>query len=501
MAGVEYTFNLGPVSETSLRSTRPEFSQDNSNVAAAFEQAQAASVRSSEISGQVSPACDGGRCIVMHGDGPGVTTLSVGEEGGAGDFLTLPVVDGVAFLEPPATSFAASGEAGPARASIAIGETAPPGNLAQGNGHEVTTLAIGEEDGGYASAETPSIGSGAHSPYEMQPHGVIETTSVGGASAPAPVVAEGYGTMEPIYSPLDARFQGSGTQTAFSAEPAVVPTTPIESGPAAPREKPVSIATAGAPVPDAKPGAEIAAPIAASTTTPMPNAKPDIGPSAPTATVEAVPIPAEKPAAEPIAATAVPEASGEVVAASETRTSLPFEGGLSIADILQEAKQSGGTKVEGGTISVGDYDAYMAAEGTTPATGRYEFGDAQSEGSATVAGEDIVPAQLRDPSSSGGAEPVYSTEYDFGTPPPSLDGNGAGASTETGVAMEELPEPVYSTTFSAPPAEVQGVEGSSGDVMPAAPELDAGGAERPALTEEDFRITTLALGEEEAGGG
>ena len=76
-------------------------------------------VNENTISGSFSPACEGGNCLIVGG-GPGVTTLSIGEEDGNGEYLTRAVVDGVEFLEPPVDTFTSGGDF--QFATLAIGE-------------------------------------------------------------------------------------------------------------------------------------------------------------------------------------------------------------------------------------------------------------------------------------------------------------------------------------------------------------------------------------------
>ena len=584
MAGVEYTFNIGPVSDAALRSSRADGAGTDATIGTKFEQAQAASLRSTALAGHASPACDGGGCLVFHGDGPGVTTLSIGEEEGVGDFLSRPVVDGTEFLEPPVDNFASVGE------------------------HDITTLAIGEEDGGFAAAPThmapaqamptqampaapASIQIGemqraGYAPYEPASMAIGESSvefaaprelfspgrtaassgaafaDRGPATVPIPV-AEGYGKMAPIYSPEEL---SGGRVTMEFASTAPASTAPTSETFQTPRAKPALFALDGSPVPDVKPG--IAAPTTAIATTPVP--MPEIKPATATFTTSTSPMPEIKPvgaaADAPVEIGSAPVAEtkpeADAVDTSAASRSAPADtpdgasgGSLTIADILKESKEKTPT-VSNGTISVGDYDAYMAGEGAPAPAGiyEYEFDGKTPNAEAAHSTPEMTPANTRDPAVSLGEtqpedatkaagntpaaapESVHTTTFtntpsglsapstgDAGMIDQAIDSpeistpttyeffpkpSGAapeGTATSEGIVSEsanvetDVPNPVYSTTFSAPPAELESM--GAPKTKPDVPVSGVEGGDSPGLTDEDFRITTLALGEEEAGGG
>ena len=452
MSSVTYSFNLEPVASATTQRAGSGIAETSEAVAAKYQAAQPSGVQNPHnMAGMQSPACDGSTCFIVHGEGPGVTTLSVGEEDGGvpGDFLTLPVVDGVEFLAPPVTSFADAGQ------------------------FDITTLAIGEEDGGVASA-APEIGSAqpsyevidANQQFALQPLPMIKpemtvTTQIGQLSPiqTTPIV-------EPRMKPEVSAFAMAPITTA----PAATPLPPIQTTPiTAPRAKPTEIAAPAVPLPEVKPSTVAFAPA---------------------------------PAAAPIPATA------------------PVQS-------IESAAQPAGVSGEN-FVSVGDYDSYIASlsagDGTLTATTGGSEAVAVTEQPATPAQTTVTyaPPPLAPISNVIYAQPplapVSSITY---APPPAapadavdlprmkpatvtLPGPAAAAPIET-VPIETSPavttDPIQIPLQPAPAADSTTFNFSTIDTPMPAGKPEGASLDAPRLSEEDFRITTLALGEEDAGGG
>lgn len=465
MASVTYSFNLEPVASAASQRASSTAAESSDAVAAKYQAAQPSTVQSQHsMAGMQSPACDGSTCFIVHSDGPGVTTLSLGEEdgGGAGEFLTLPVVDGVQFMEPPVTSFADAGQ------------------------FDITTLAIGEEDGGMASA-APEIGS-------TQPSFEVSDANQQFALQPMPT-AKPEMTIAPQTvqtAEVQSQFASAGTTqiveprmkpetTAFSMAPivyapAATPLPPIQTTPiSTPRAKPTEIAAPAAPLPEMKP-----------------------------ATVAAAPAPMAAPT--PMAAPAAPAASAV--------TSAP-----------QPAAASGEN-----FVSVGDYDSYIASlgggEGTTTA--------ATTGGSEAVATAEVPVAPTTTTVTYAPPPPApVSTAVTYSPPPAAPVEAMSSAQPAPAAAMEETVAPrMKPATFTTPgpatlpPIQTVPIQSSpavTADPIQLSPQAapvaestfnfatidtpmpagkpEGSGLDAPRLSEEDFRITTLALGEEDAGGG
>ncbi len=128
-------FGLDPVGYAPAQSTT--YAGASTQIGAEYQLLAQGFLNENSISGLHSPACEGGNCLIVGG-GPGVTTLSIGEEDGNGDYLTRAVVDGVEFLEPPIDTFTSGGD------------------------FQFATLAIGEDSGSVATV-TPPIGQPIYS--------------------------------------------------------------------------------------------------------------------------------------------------------------------------------------------------------------------------------------------------------------------------------------------------------------------------------------------------
>jgi len=452
VASVTFSFNLDPVVSATSQRASTVAAESSASVAAKYQAAQPSAVQGQHsMAGMNSPACDGSTCFIVHSDGPGVTTLSLGEEdgGGVGEFLTLPVVDGVEFLEPPAMNFADAGQ------------------------FDITTLAIGEEDGGIASA-APEIGS-------MEP--VYSAPEIGQQLA-----------LQPI--PLSKPEMSVTTQTVQIAEvQSQLP--PIETTPIIePRMKPETTASAMAPIAFAPAATPLPAGQVSSVT--APRAKPtdfafDLGP-----------LPAMKPAAVGGTTAAIPETA-----------------------ITQPAAPA-----EGNFVSVGDYDSYIAslsggdtavsdtASVSAPATAAPQSPVAPAETTVTysppppapdtavtyvappAAPSEAVTYVQPAPTQPVAAEPEAMTPRmkpaTFTTPGPAslppietVPIETSPAITTNPVEMTLQPATGFEPTFNFATVDAP---------MPAG-KPEGSGLDTPRLSEEDFRITTLALGEEDAGGG
>ena len=232
MASVSFTFNLDPVASTATRSsTTSAATESSAAIGAKYDSVQTNVQGASHLSGLNSPACVSGDCFLVHGDGPGVTTLSVGEEdGGMGDYITLPVVDGSLFLEPPI------------------------GGVAADATYDVTTLAIGEEDGGIAAAPPEIGGSEAIISSGSIGAGSIDQTGAGqlaaaplGAIQTTPIV-QSAPIASPVPKPTSLGASAGPVHTASSPLPPIQ-TVPITE----PRAKPTELAGASFPLPELKP--------------------------------------------------------------------------------------------------------------------------------------------------------------------------------------------------------------------------------------------------------
>ena len=396
MTSVTYTFNLDPVAASARQSANATSAASTSQIGAQYQAVEAGVRSDPALAGIQAPACASGDCFVVHGDGPGVTTLSIGEEdGGTGDFLSLPMVDGVQFAEPPITSFASAGE------------------------YDVSTLAIGEEDGGIAVASS-EIGAppAASSVVEY-----VEQVTLD----PMPIA-------KPEFS-----FVMESTQTASALPP--IETTPILE----PRLKPAEFASAGAPMPEWKPSSDFA-----SAGVPMPDLKPEIVPSGFMAKGQSIPV--ASPASE-------------------------------------------------ATISVGDYDSYIASLG----------GEGGSTPAAAPMNVTVESVQTPTPERVEMTfQPVTSTQPAAVEPqavslpavqPATFTTGPATAAPDVFFAA---PSPADQSIMITPEMASSGESAatmSEVDTPVPAEKPDAINSDAPRLSLDDFRITTLALGEEDAGGG
>lgn len=432
MASVSYSFNLDAVSPAQKQAATSATTESNAAIGAKFDAAQSHFEGASHLSGTSGPACIDGGCFVVHGEGPGVTTLSVGEEdGGVGDYITLPVLDGALFLEPPISDFAGGS-----------GISDPVASTAE---YDVTTLAIGEEDGGFAAAPAEIGGSNT----------VIGTESV-----------ERRFTMEPIYD--SAPTLAPGVSEVASAPIGVIETTPIVTPIAKPEFagatiESVQLATANSPLPPIQ-------------TVPIvePRAKPlELAGSS-------FPLPEIKP--EGIFAAASP-AAGTSVAGVDTAASTQY-------------------------VSVGDYDSYLASLGGSETSVASAGESSGSPITVEVAKPDNVyaiysspppaPEAVAQPTTASEIKPATFTTTEPATLPPlqtvPIQTDSALDLNQSATDWSGASSSVQSST------EIGGTFTTVDAPLPSGkPEGIAGDA--PRLSDEDFRISTLALGEEESGGG
>jgi len=455
VASVSFTFNLDPVTTTAKQGAAPATTESNAAIGAKFDNVQSSVQGNSHLSGLNSPACVGGDCFVVHGEGPGVTTLSLGEEdGGAGDYITLPVVDGSLFLEPPVTDFAG------------------------GASYDVTTLAIGEEDGGAA----------------------VGSSEIGGPStvAQSNPAAPGF-AMEPIYdsnpAPLNA------TAQVAAAPAGSIQTTPIQTTPIlTPIPKPAST------------GATIESIQTATARSPLPP-------------IQTVPI--TQPVAKPT------ELAGNAFPLPGIKPDVTF---ASVGTGGSSVTAAGGAS-DANFVSVGDYDAYLQSMGKgDPSTVVAGYSAPAQSSQAIYVPPPLAPLEPFNLPPVG-ADTVTIT---YSPPPPAPD---AAAPTRVEMVFQPVTKPTPAigaietvvsprmkpATFTTPgPATLAPIQtvpiqteiGLSPVVSPLPPvgtqiggsfatvdsPFPAGkpegiGAEAPRLSDDDFRISTLALGEEDAGGG
>ena len=503
MASVSFTFNLDPaVSAAKQNSTAPAATESNAAIGAKYDSVQTSVQGTSHLSGLDSPACVSGDCFVVHGEGPGVTTLSIGEEdGGSGDYITLPVVDGSLFLEPPLSGVVGGAEA------VGGGEVVGAGE------YDVTTLAIGEEDGGLAAAP-PEIG--------VDPAFVSGPIEQAGASQ---VAAAPLGPIEttPIITPVAKPTSVAATPESVQIATAASPLPPIQTVPIIePRAKPAELASTSFPLPEIKPdgiggagGSAVASAdgisgenlvsvgdydaylesmteggsgtaVAGSTSTPTAQpvasaiyAPPPLPPLegfdlSPLNTNTASIIYSPPPLA-PIEPFNLPPVSADEVTISYRPPPLapiePFDFAAPSTGTPSIVYSSPPPAPVFGSIGPVE-TAPLAAASPTPAIGALE----------TSAAPRIKPASFMTPGPAT-LPPIQTVPIQTEVPLP-------------------VQAPVAQTTTISSDAIFGTTPGSSafvveGPIPPGKPE----GVEAPRLSDDDFRISTLALGEEEAGGG
>jgi len=401
LAGVTFSFNLEPVVSASARGAASVQTDEATAATAAKYQAVEADLHSNSTAVEGSPACDGSGCYIVHGDGPGVTTLSIGEEDGGSDYLSVPVVDGSEFLVPPSNS------------------------ISSGPSYEVTTLAIGEEDGGVASAGS-AIGT---SPTPIA----------------SPIQSEFQFALED--TPLPRLSAASATAEAHVAHS---PLPPVQTVPIIePTAKPTRVASVESPVPEIKPlvpGTQIAA---------------------------------------------TPNTSYQSVGDYESY-------------LTGMAKGDSGTSVA--TSSVSGVEPSTSAAGLNPTAiyvppplaplELFEFAAPEPYVAITYAPPPLAPLErvevVLQPIAT---TPIASAGLDSVVAPRMKPASFTTSGPATLGPIETVP--IQSTT--AIPSDLTSSSIINGPIPIEKPEsasLDA-----PRLTEDDFKITTLALGEEESGGG
>lgn len=471
MTNVTYSFHLDPVISAASQRSAATATPSTTEIGAKYHAVQSGFQSDQAMTGAASPACDGSSCFIVHGDGPGVTTLSIGEEdGGVSDYIALPFVDGVQFLEPPVTSFADAGD------------------------FQITTLAIGEEDGGFVSA-SPEIGTASASTGIVE---YVDQAAVDPMPLAKPMVSEGATSVDMAAAP---------------AQLAPLATTPILE----PRAKPALAASSSAPLPDLKPTIMPSSEFAAAQ--PLSAASPQVAPGGDSGVVTGtgfvsvgdydaymaslgggieggaqpiVPATASVQiqesagmAADPVA---IQMSSPEAPPASAPQTAPAPEPVYTIQETavpqpvytLEETATTAGQGAPVADAAMPE-PAYTLQE-TAPASGRVEtvWTVAPLDAAPTAAEAEAVASPRMKPA-------IYTAPGPAGLPAlettPILN---LAPQTQQPVQM---PIAEYGTSFSTP-------------VAPLPSEKPAGiSAEAPRLSEDDLRITTLALGEEDAGGG
>ena len=428
-----------------------------------------------------------------------------------------------------APSMPASGEPGPGLTTLALGEedgggmsTMPePGGMSSpviGSDYQVTTLAIGEEDGSGGSTQMQPI---------ADDHSII-----GGHAAPAmgaEALPEGYGKMQPIYSP------GEPEYPAFAK---TSQTTDILNFHPVPR-------SFTATVQQAMPAAQPVAPVTTGT-------------YATAAPATMAPIP-DTPAAAPTYATVEPAPSQPINYA--TAAPAPATTGYTAPTMTVEAD---GAPQSGNYVSVGSYEQYVssttnvspAAPSTTSGETVYEqfqpSGDMSAYDSMTMPAQPAAAANAEPMGMATSVEPVApDVSAEPSTKPPlfekdtPLDSSGldqapdpadgkpdyvAPADTSKSAGIEPKADATYITVpldsyiVDAPAAAAAGggqaeptdgvsmggsfsvidqplpqdISGDSGGTASTMPEVDAPKADT--ASQDDLNITTLAIGEEDGGG-
>ena len=555
MSNVTFDFNLDPVVSAASQRTSTVTTESSAEIGAKFEAAQS-SVSSNGLMSVGTPTCDSG-CYIVTGEGPGVTTLSIGEEdSGGSDFFALPMVDGVEFLEPPVTSFASAGD-------FDFFLEPPVTSFASASDNDITTLAIGEEDGGsigpvaeignaYSSAapvanESTEIGQQfSFAPIETMPFSepmiaqTFETVSVQSGLPPietTPIIGSA-SFAEPELKPMTS-MQPIEMASVQSGLPPIE-TTPIigSASFAEPRMKPTVSAQ---PVETASVQLDLppleATPILGSASFAEPRMKPTVS-AQPIETastqsgsnpIETTPIvgsdsfiePRVKPASIASSGSPLPDLKPSVIPASI---------GVAAADVAVIP-----TSADEDVVSVGDYDSYLAS-----LSGSENNADAAVTGGEAVEPTVVQAAVTYEPPP---AAPELSLQSMIAvTPEPAVV---VQETATTQVAALDITQPITDSvatipqmtdsqsprvkpaTFTSPgPATLPPIEtvpiqaNAIGDVSvqqgvplgsnaafatidgPVPSGKPAGlSGDSPRLSADDFRITTLALGEEDAGGG
>lgn len=464
MASVSFSFNLDPVASGTTQATAAPAAASNTAVSAKYEAAQAGFQGQPGMAGISSPACDAGGCFIVHGEGPGVTTLSVGEEGGGGgDFIALPVLDGVGFLEAPAPSF------------VGVAD------------YNITTLAIGEDQGSGVSSVAEIGSETAQSPqFAMEP--VYGTTEIGSVAplhtaqtdlAPIQTVP----IVEPRAKPESAMAASAMPATdVASAQPQV---SPVELGPIAePRAKPETLTSFTFPLPDMKPGSFAASGVetasATSTGTQASNGNyvsvgdydsyvASVGSGTPAASIELADTPVAVEA--PISDAATP--------ATPSSVAVTFNAPPPVTDVAAPSTSMAGAPVT----------PAPAVETAAPERVEMTFqpvGSAPVESVAdAIAAPRMKPASFTTPGPASLA-PIQTVPID--TVP---------IQTAPGLA----PMPVSSEVSVVAPQAETGMTFTTVDGPVPMGKPEGVSVESPRLSDEDFKITTLAYGEEDAGGG
>ncbi len=529
MASVTFSFNLDPAASASTRNAHTaQTDQSDAATAAKFQAVKAGNHTNSATGAVGSPACDGSNCYIVHGDGPGVTTLSIGEEDGGmtggSEFFTLPVIDGSEFLAPPTSS------------------------LAETPSYDVTTLAIGEEDGGAVSAG-PEIGASQSSAVSGQSDSqfVVETTPL-----PTPNTAYAESSVVTVQSTLPPIQTVPITGSEFALE-----ATPLPRANSSQATPSTELAQSTLPPIETVPitGSQFAL-----EATPLPRA--NAAQAAPSVELSQSTLP-------PIETVPITDPVSKSTGIASVETPLP--------ELKPAEYGNGQIVVDSGknVVSVGDYDAYLASMGkgvgsatavaAAPTTAVAPTVDAQTQATETASIQQPAEISGQNPAAVYVPPPLAPLEvFEFAEPepfvaityvPPPLApieqatfASPASPDVPSDVKVTYAPPPlapervetvlqpvvtapispagidsvvtprIKPATFTTPgPAALPPIETvpiqtpqvspsdlTNGAVIgvptpvekPEAASLDA-----PRLTDEDFKITTLALGEEESGGG
>ena len=496
MASVSFTFNLDPVASTAQQGAASGATESTAAIGAKYDivqsSVQSTAQSNAHLSGVASPACADGGCFVVHGEGPGVTTLSVGEEdGGTDGFITLPVVDGSLFLEPPVTDFA-------------------------GADYQVTTLAIGEEDGGAA----------------------VASSEIGGSSSAAEISAVEPGfTMEPIYDSQPAPL--SAAPQVAAAPAGTIQTTPIQTTPIyTPTPKPaatgatidsIQTATARSPLPPVQ-----TVPITQPATTqtelagssfPLPGVKPDVtfasvgaegssvvgaGGASDTNLVSVGDYDAylesmgKSGSSTAVAGNVTPDQSSQAVYAPPPLAPLePFLSSTEVAGNVTTAQSSQAVYAPPPLAPLEPFVLPPVSADTVTIT--YSPPPLAPDVVAPTRVEVVLQPVTTSPSTVSAPDTVVSPRMKpatFTTPGPATLPPIQTVPIETVPIQTDVFVPSTSVVSPQTPVstEIGGTFTTIDTPLPAG-KPEAANAEAPRLSDDDFRISTLALGEEEAGGG
>lgn len=484
MTAVTFSFNLAPAQGAAASHSAPSAGGD-----AALAQRYRAETANLNV--YAPPANNAGA-----EQGPGVTTLALGEE------------DGGLQSSPAYTKIESLPHSSP---------------IGGGDGFEVSTLAIGEEDGGGISS-APAHGGGM-SPIQDD-HSIIGNYVK--ASRPE---GSSYGSMQPIYSPGEAEYAAFAKA---SQGPDVLNFTPV------PRAKPTSVSVSyGQPVAVSQPSSNAAsvAPVAGGAVGPAPIDTANyvsVGSYESFISGGAAATPSVPAAKQMMPATQAPEPQAPApemidIGPLDPVTTAPSNAAVDIVDVAPEAASAApamaavetvapepvvkSAEPEYVEVSLESYAAPAAGAESVPAAAETApVEKSVFETYLAPANEVSVAPGVASAQTAPSAPAVEYSAPDLSAIPtakPELVASVSSATTSVPAASPSVTPP--STGSSAPAVSMGGsyvvFEGQSAGAADAAsavaPAAEAG-SERiadSAPASDELRVTTLAIGEEDGLGG